>query len=155
MIQSWWGCCPLLIWGVRRTARAWGGTGHVCVVQAELLKLEKSRQFPDEPVRIKGAPVHYVKAPTYWYVIVWARVFFFFFWGSDRRTRYCIALASLFKIPFLMQCAHSGILNIPFFTLGACPQVCASFESLPAFSQILVYSRIMFRNCWVYPLNRG
>ena len=40
--------------------RACSGTGHGRIAQAELLKLQKSGQFPDEPVRIKGEPVHYV-----------------------------------------------------------------------------------------------
>ncbi len=33
--------------------------GHGQIVQAELLKLQKSGQFPDEPVRIKGTPIYY------------------------------------------------------------------------------------------------
>ena len=36
------------------------GTGHWSIALAELLKLQKSGQFADEPVRIKGAPIHYV-----------------------------------------------------------------------------------------------
>jgi hypothetical protein len=31
------------------------------MTQAELLKLQKSSQFLDEPVRIKGAQIHYVQ----------------------------------------------------------------------------------------------
>jgi hypothetical protein len=41
---------------VRRTPRGGSGTGWI--EQAELLKLQKSGQFPDEPVRIKGAQIH-------------------------------------------------------------------------------------------------
>jgi hypothetical protein len=40
---------------VRRTPRGCSGTG-CWIAQAELLKLQKSGQFPDEPVRIEGAP---------------------------------------------------------------------------------------------------
>ena len=45
---------------MRRTSRGGSGTGHGHVAQAELLKLQKSGQFPDESVRIKGAQIHYV-----------------------------------------------------------------------------------------------
>ncbi len=45
--------------------RGGSGTGHGHVAQAELLKLQKSGQFPDEPVRIKGAQIHYVTSQTY------------------------------------------------------------------------------------------
>jgi hypothetical protein len=48
---------------VRRTPRAGGGTGWI--VQDELLKLQKSGQFPDEPVKITGAQMHYVNTQTY------------------------------------------------------------------------------------------
>jgi hypothetical protein len=34
------------------------GTGHGHVAQAELLKLPKSGQFPDELVKIEGAQIH-------------------------------------------------------------------------------------------------
>jgi hypothetical protein len=40
---------------VRRTPRD-GGEG--LIAQAELLKLQESGQFPDEPAKIKGAHVH-------------------------------------------------------------------------------------------------
>jgi hypothetical protein len=33
--------------------------------QAELLKLQKRVQFPDELVKIKGAQIHYVASRTY------------------------------------------------------------------------------------------
>ena len=39
------------------------GTGHGHVAQAELLKLPKSGQFPDELVKIEGAQSHYVASP--------------------------------------------------------------------------------------------
>ena len=45
---------------MRRTSRVCSGTGHGRIEQAELLKVQKRGQFPDESVRIKGAPVHYV-----------------------------------------------------------------------------------------------
>jgi hypothetical protein len=45
---------------VRRTPRGGSGTGHGHVAQAELLKLQKSVQFPDELVKIEGAQIHYV-----------------------------------------------------------------------------------------------
>jgi hypothetical protein len=45
---------------VRRTPRGGSGTGHGQIAQAELLKLQKNGQIPDEPVRIKGAQIHYV-----------------------------------------------------------------------------------------------
>ena len=47
---------------MRRTSHVCSGTGHGRITQAELLKLQKSGQFPDESVRTKGAPVHYVNA---------------------------------------------------------------------------------------------
>ena len=49
---------------MRRTPRGGSGTGHGQIAQAELLKLQKSGQFPDEPVRIKGAQIHYVDSVT-------------------------------------------------------------------------------------------
>ncbi len=39
---------------MKRTPHGGSGTGDGQIVQAELLKLQKSGQFPDEPVRIKG-----------------------------------------------------------------------------------------------------
>jgi hypothetical protein len=45
---------------LRRTPRGGSGTGHDQVAEAELLKLQKIGKFPDEPVRIKGAQIHYV-----------------------------------------------------------------------------------------------
>ncbi len=45
---------------MRRRPYVGSGTGHSQIAQAELLKLKKSGQFSDEPVRIvKGAPIHY------------------------------------------------------------------------------------------------
>jgi hypothetical protein len=35
------------------------------MAQSELLKLQKSGQLPDEPVRIKGAQIHHVNDQTY------------------------------------------------------------------------------------------
>ena len=45
---------------MRRTPRGGSGTGHGWIAQAELLKLPKSGQFPDELVKIQGAQIHYV-----------------------------------------------------------------------------------------------
>jgi hypothetical protein len=50
---------------VRRTTRGVNGTGHSWIVEAELLKLQKIGQFPDELVRIKGEQIHYVTSQTY------------------------------------------------------------------------------------------
>ncbi len=47
----------------RRTPSGGSGTGHGHVAQAELLKLPKSGQFPDELVKIQGAQIHYVASP--------------------------------------------------------------------------------------------
>jgi hypothetical protein len=35
------------------------------VAQAELLKMQKIGQFPDEPVKIGGTQIHYVASQTY------------------------------------------------------------------------------------------
>jgi hypothetical protein len=40
---------------VRKAPCGGSGTGHGRVAQAELLKLKKSGQFPDELVKIEGA----------------------------------------------------------------------------------------------------
>jgi hypothetical protein len=40
------------------------GTGHSYVAQAELLKLQRSGQFPDELVKIEGTQIHYVASQT-------------------------------------------------------------------------------------------
>ena len=45
---------------MRRTPRGGSGTGHGHDAQAELLKLQKSGQFPDELVKTEGAQIHYV-----------------------------------------------------------------------------------------------
>ena len=50
---------------LRRTSRVCSGTDHGRIAQAELLKLQKSGQFPDETVRINDTPVHYVNSQTY------------------------------------------------------------------------------------------
>jgi hypothetical protein len=44
-----------------------GGSGTVSgwIAQAELLKLQKSGEFPDELVKTEGAQIHYVNAQTY------------------------------------------------------------------------------------------
>ena len=47
---------------MRRTTRDGNGTGG-WIAQAELLKLQKSGQFPDESVRRKDTHIHYVKLP--------------------------------------------------------------------------------------------
>jgi len=49
---------------VSRTPRSGSGTDHGHVVQAELLKVKKAVSGADEPVRIKGAQIHYVHAQT-------------------------------------------------------------------------------------------
>ena len=49
---------------MRRRPRGGSGTGHGQIAQAELLKLQKSGQFPDEPVRIKVSQIHYVTSQT-------------------------------------------------------------------------------------------
>jgi hypothetical protein len=49
---------------LKRKPRGGSGTGHGRFAQAELLKLKKSGQFPDEPVRIKVARIHYVISQT-------------------------------------------------------------------------------------------
>jgi hypothetical protein len=50
---------------VSRTLRGGSGTVSGWIAQAELLKLQKCGQFPDEAVRIKGAQIHYVNAQMY------------------------------------------------------------------------------------------
>ncbi len=42
-----------------------GSSSMLRVAQVELLKLQKSGQFPDEPVKIKGVQIHYVNTQTY------------------------------------------------------------------------------------------
>jgi hypothetical protein len=48
-----------------RDPRGGSGTGHWWIALTELLKLKKSGQFPDEPVRIKVGQIHYVTGLTY------------------------------------------------------------------------------------------
>jgi hypothetical protein len=50
---------------VRRIPRVGSGTGHGWIAQAELLKMKKNGQFPDEPVKIKDTQIHYVNSQTY------------------------------------------------------------------------------------------
>ena len=44
---------------MRRTPRGGSGTCHAHVAQAEILKLQKSGQFPDEPVSIKVSQLEF------------------------------------------------------------------------------------------------
>ncbi len=61
--------CDLEVMGVPSILsiirKAKSGRVHGRVTQAELLKLQKSGQFPDEPVRIKVTRIHYVICQTY------------------------------------------------------------------------------------------
>ncbi len=50
---------------VRRTSRDGSGSVHGQIARAELLNLQKSGQFPDDPVRIKVTRIHYVTSQTY------------------------------------------------------------------------------------------
>ena len=50
---------------LRRTPCGGSGTGHDQFTQVELLKLQKSGQFPDESVRIKDTQIHHVNGQTY------------------------------------------------------------------------------------------
>ena len=50
---------------VRGIPRVGSGTGHGWIAQAELLKMKKNGQFPDEPVKIKDTQIHYVNSQTY------------------------------------------------------------------------------------------
>jgi hypothetical protein len=52
---------------VKRKPHGGSGTAHgpSHVEEGELLKLQKSGQFPDDPVRIKVARIHYVTFQTY------------------------------------------------------------------------------------------
>jgi hypothetical protein len=67
-LPPWQGCSRILILRLRRTPRGGSGTdhGHESVAQVELLKLQKSGEFPDESVKIKGAQIHYVVSQTYY-----------------------------------------------------------------------------------------
>jgi hypothetical protein len=44
----------------RRTPRDGSGSIHGQIAESELLKLQKSGQFPDESVRIKDVQIRYV-----------------------------------------------------------------------------------------------
>jgi hypothetical protein len=50
---------------VRRTSRDGNGSGFKRLPQVELLKLQKSGQFPDESAKIKGAQAHSGGGPRY------------------------------------------------------------------------------------------
>ena len=50
---------------MRRTSLACSGTGHWWIVVAELLKLQRIGQFPDELVKIEGTQIHCVTSQTY------------------------------------------------------------------------------------------
>ncbi len=55
---------------MRTTPHDGSGTGHGWIAQDELLKIQKSGQFPDELVKIEGVQIHYVASqlkirPTY------------------------------------------------------------------------------------------
>ncbi len=46
---------------MRRTPRGGGGTDHCWITEVELLTLTTRRgQFPDESVRIKDTPIHFL-----------------------------------------------------------------------------------------------
>ena len=55
--------CPTSDLSFRRTPRGENGSAG-WIVQAELLKLQKRGQFPDEPAKIEGAQIHGVDAQT-------------------------------------------------------------------------------------------
>jgi hypothetical protein len=48
---TWRGCYQLLILPVQRKPRDGSGKVHWWIPEADLLKLQKIGQFPDEPVR--------------------------------------------------------------------------------------------------------
>ena len=50
---------------MRRNPHDGSGPGHGDVVQSELLKVQKSGQFPDELVKIEFTQIHYVSSQTY------------------------------------------------------------------------------------------
>jgi hypothetical protein len=50
---------------VRRTQRDGSGTVHSSIEEDELLKMQKSGQFADDPVRIKDTQIHNVTSQTY------------------------------------------------------------------------------------------
>ncbi len=49
---------------MRRTPPGGSGTGHDHVAQTDLLKLQKSGQFPDELVKRECAQIHCVSSQT-------------------------------------------------------------------------------------------
>ena len=53
-------CCRLFLSGWPRTSRDGSGIVHGHVALDELLKWQKSGQFPDEPVRVTVQWIHYV-----------------------------------------------------------------------------------------------
>ncbi len=48
-----------------RTPCDGSGTGHGQITQAEVLKMQKCGQFPDESVKVKVAQIHCVNSQTY------------------------------------------------------------------------------------------
>jgi hypothetical protein len=51
---------PTLFLSGQRQPRGGGGRIHDLIALTKLLKLQRSGQFPDEPVRIKVRQIHYV-----------------------------------------------------------------------------------------------
>ncbi len=49
---------------MRRTLYGGSGTGHGQITQDELLNFQRRGQFPDESVRMKTTPIHYVNTQT-------------------------------------------------------------------------------------------
>ncbi len=58
-------CCLTSCWATRRTPDSCSGTGHWWIEIAELLKLQRSGQFPDDLVKREGAQIHCVTCRTY------------------------------------------------------------------------------------------
>jgi hypothetical protein len=50
----------------QRLPRDGSGRIHDLIALTKLLKLQRSGQFPDEPVRIKVGQIHYVTCLMYW-----------------------------------------------------------------------------------------
>ena len=50
---------------MRRTTHGGSGTSDGWIEKVELLKLQKSGQFPDELVKIEDTQIHYVVSQTY------------------------------------------------------------------------------------------
>ena len=60
VLQTWWECWHTRSWTVRRTPRPCSGTDHWWITLVELLKLQRSCQFPDEFVKIEDTQIHCV-----------------------------------------------------------------------------------------------